>query len=371
MESILVVGLHTRPAVFSARALGMKVYSVDYFGSVDLRGAADISRSIIHQMPGVSMGRISENYSDSKLAHLARDLEADKIVLTSTVILGRKTLGTPPKRMKRIKDKAWQLKRVENLGVPVPRWVEVHSKEDVGEAAEEIGYPLVLKPAIGDGGKRIILVRGANEIPDVTERCIAQEYVRGKPMSVSTLSTGSEDMAISTSLQILGARFLNQTGFAYCGNIVPYECGPEPIRMAEAITGEFGVLGWNGVDFVDTGKGAVFMELNPRFQGTHDCIEMVYGYNIIDSHIGACEGALPEKRVPKGYAVRFTLYSKYRATVSGDLRGVSRDVPLPGVITESGEPITTVVTWAEVRKVALKRARGTVADVYKNYLTPL
>ncbi|MEE9593880.1 MAG: ATP-grasp domain-containing protein [Candidatus Hydrothermarchaeales archaeon] len=371
MESILVIGVHTRPAVFSAKAMGMKVYSVDYFGSVDIKSAADVSRSIIQQEPGVSMGRISDNYSDSKLEQLSRDIDVDRIVLTSTLLLDRKSVGTPPKKMKLIKDKTWQLKRAEELGVPVPKWVVVNSKVDVVEAAEGLGYPLVLKPAVGDGGKGVILIRNAEEIQDINVKSIAQEYIRGTPMSVSTLSTGSEAMAISTSIQVLGARFLNQTGFVYCGNIVPYECDKESIHTAEAITRKFGVVGWNGVDFVDTGKGAVFMELNPRFQGTYDCVEKVYGYNIMESHIEACEGVLPEKREPRGCAVRYTLYSKYRAEVSGDLTGMTRDVPFPGVIIEPGEPITTAITGASGMDVALKKARKIVFDVYKNYILPM
>jgi len=371
MESILVIGIHTRPAIFSAKAIGLKVYSVDYFGSVDLKSIADVSRSIIEQKPGESMGRISDQYSDSKLAQLAEDIEADKIVLTSTLPLNRKTMGTPPKKMKRLKDKIFQFKRVEELGVTVPKWMEVKSRGDVIEAAEFIGYPLILKPAVGDGGKGVLKIQSAKEIPDISERCIAQEYVRGTPMSVSTLATPSESMAISTSIQILGAHFLNQTGFGYCGNIMPYECGMEPLRTAEEITNEFGVLGWNGIDFVDTGKDAVFMELNPRFQGTYDCVEKVYGYNLIESHMGACEGLLPKEREPKGWAVRYTLFSKQRAKVSGDLNGVTRDVPLSGVIIESGEPITTVFSWDKLRASTLKKARNMVDGVYKNYINPI
>jgi hypothetical protein len=348
----------------------MKVYSVDYFGSIDLKTAADISRSIVHQQPGVSMGKISENYTDSKLVSLIGDLEADKIVLTTTLLLDRKILGTPPERMKLIKDKAWQLTKVEKLGIPVPKWKEVYSKSDVIDATDEIGLPLILKPAVGDGGKKIVLIRNVEDIPEIAERCIAQEYVKGRPISVSILSTESEDIAISTSLQILGARFLNQTGFAYCGSIVPYKCDDRAIRMAEAIASEFDVLGWNGVDFVDTRDGPVFMEINPRFQGTHDCIEMVYGYNMLDAHIKACEGTLPEKRSPRGYSVRFTLYSSIKAMVSGNMMGLTKDVPLQGVIIEPSEPITTVVTWAEERRTALRKARKIVADVYRNYLKP-
>ncbi|MEE8168630.1 MAG: ATP-grasp domain-containing protein [Candidatus Hydrothermarchaeales archaeon] len=369
MESLLVIGLHTRPAVFSAKALGYEVYSVDYFGSMDLKEKADLSRSIIEQRPGASMGRISENYSDAKLVELAKDIDADKTILTSTLEPNRKTLGTNPKRMKQIKDKWRQLQKVERLGIHIPRSELARSRKEIVEISRNLKFPLIIKPVRGDGGKKVLLLHNIDEIPEIEKPHIVQEYVKGRPISVSTLSTKKESRAISSSLQILGSRFLNQRGFAYCGSVVPYKCSDVAFREAEEICRVFGVSGWNGVDFIETNGRCIFMEINSRFQGTYDCVELVYGLNLVDAHIKACEGELMPASIAKGYSIRLTIYAGERSIVCGDLALLARDIPCRDVVVEKGEPITTVVTWSPTRSAAILEAKEQAKRIYREFIS--
>ena len=368
MDSLLVIGVHTRPAVFSAKNLGYKVYSVDYFGDMDLKERADVSKSIIDQRPYCSLGRLSEDYSDEKLIRLSKGLDSDGIILTSTLNLNeRRIFGTKPSRTKKIKDKEYQLKKVKKLGIAVPRSEVVNSKAEVAEIAEDTGFPFVLKPVRGNGGKKVCLVRDFSDIPEIDERCLLQEYVRGKTISVSTLSTRRESVAISTSEQILGLELLNCEGFTYCGSIVPYTSEEELLLTAEKISKAFNVIGWNGIDFVE-GRELTFMEINPRFQGTFDCVERVYGINLIDAHIKACQGELIPIPEAKGFSVRMTLYAKERSMIIKDLKGHTLDVPCKYGIVEKGEPITTVVASSLKKGNAIRLAERKVKEIYANFI---
>jgi len=370
--SVLLVGVHTRPAVFSAKRGGFEVYSVDYFGTRDTKRVADVSRSIILQKPYTSMGRMSLNYSGEKLVDLAKDLDADYVIPLSTVDLKKMNIvGNSPSVMGKIKDKEYQLKRIDKLGFNVPKSEVVRSREEAMAVAEDIGFPVIIKPIRGAGGRGVTLAKNPSEIPRIGDKMLLQRYVSGKKLSVSTLSSRDDSKMLSTSVQILGSRLLNQGGFVYCGNIVPFlglddamlkkiEC------MAVEISQSFGVVGWNGIDFVLVGDEPVFMELNPRFQGTMSCVERAYGVNLVEAHIAACEGEIIDIPRPVDHAIRMTLFARERSIVTQNLMDISVDVPCKYAVVEQGEPVTTVLESSHSRGDAIIDAVGKIKKIYRN-----
>jgi len=369
------VGVHTRPAVASAKRSRYAVESADYFGDVDLKRLADVSLSIVEQKPYRSSGRFAEQYSDGKLLALARRLDGDRIILTSTLSLrSRKVAGISGARAKKLKDKAYQLARVRKLEpeVAVPETRVVEGRDEAVEAAREIGFPVVVKPALGAGGEGVVLARREEEVPDIRERCLVQEYIKGRPVSVSTLSAGDESAAVSTSVQLLGSRLVNAQGFRYCGSIAPYSSDERLLSMAEEISRLFRLKGWNGIDFVEARGKYYFMELNPRFQGTLDVVELAYGINIVEAHLAACDGELPEQCPAAGrFAARLTLFAGERCIVRGNLARLCSDVPVRNAIIEAGEPVTTVLASGDSRSEALRRAKEKAKRVYSRFLFPV
>ncbi len=372
-ESILLVGIHTRPAVFSAKSLGFYTISVDYFSDIDLKERADVLRSITKQQPYWSTGRIADNYSSDTLEELSRDIAADYVILTSGSNIERKVLGNRPRHMAKLKDKIYQLKKAKGMGVTIPHFDVVDSFEDALELGESLGFPCLYKPARGAGGRNVVLAKSKDDVPVVGERYIVQEYVEGVPISVSTLSSRKQSVPLSTSEQILGNKLAGAENFLYCGNIVPYNGGSkkdleEIGEISAKLSRAFGVVGWNGIDFVDTGE-AVFIELNPRFQGTFDCVERSYKINLLDAHMRACEGELIEPPEPESTTMRLTLYAKERCIVEEDLRGLTYDVPLPYSIIEKGEPVTTLIVQGP--RSGIKRRCEILAEkIYGSSLSP-
>ncbi|MFQ6105549.1 MAG: ATP-grasp domain-containing protein, partial [Candidatus Hydrothermarchaeaceae archaeon] len=189
MESLLIIGIHTRPAVFSAKNAGYRVFSVDYFGSRDLRETAYLSRSIIQQKAYCSLGRIDDVYSSEKLAALAEGMDADGTILTSTVDINYKNvIGNSPRRMKKINNKEYQLKRVRRLGFQAPESETVSTRENAIEVAKSFGFPVVMKPVRGAGGRNILYIRSAEDMPEIRNKFLLQKYIPGTPISASTLS---------------------------------------------------------------------------------------------------------------------------------------------------------------------------------------
>jgi len=369
-ERLLIVGVHTRPAVASAKRSGYGVASADYFGDIDLKRLADESRSIVKQKPYCSNGRLAENYSDEKLLALAQRLEGDRIILTSTLPLrSRKIAGISGVRAKKLKDKAYQLKKVKKLNIALPETRVVESREEAVQAAEEIGFPVVVKPALGAGGEGVVLARSPREIPEIYERFLVQEYIQGRAISVSTLSYRNESVAISTSVQILGSRLAKARGFRYCGSLAPYSSDDRLLSIAEEISCLFNLRGWNGIDFVEAKGEYYFIELNPRFQGTLDVVERAYGLAIVEAHLAACDGELPGQRPEaNSFAARLTLFASEKCIVRGNLLKLCSDVPARNAIIEAGEPVTTVLSSGKSRSEALQRVKKKARQVYSRYL---
>ena len=372
-ERLLIVGVHTRPAVASAKRSGYAVESADYFGDADLKRLADASLSIVEQKPYRSCGRFSEQYSDEKLLALAQRLSGDRIILTSTLPLqSRKVAGIPGRRAKRLKDKVYQLRKLRKLGIAMPETRVVRSRDEAVEAARDIGFPVVLKPALGAGGEGVVLARREEEIPHIGERYLVQEYIKGRAISVSTLSAGDESVAISTTTQLLGSKLANAGGFRYCGSVAPYSSDERLLSMAEEISRLFRLRGWNGIDFVHAKGEYYFIELNPRFQGTLDAVERAYGIDIVEAHLAACDGELPEQRPEaKRFAVRLTLFARERSIVRGNLTKLCCDVPRRNVIVEACEPVTTVLGSGRSRSEGLQEVRRKAKLVYSRFLFPV
>ena len=105
---------------------------------------------------------------------------------------------------------------------------------------------------------------------------IAQEFVEGIPCSASLIGTGDDACVIALNEQLIGIPGLTKLPFAYCGNVTPFvtDWKREMIEYSRQIALEFGLIGSNGVDLIQTEKGAVVIEVNPRFQGSLDTIEL-------------------------------------------------------------------------------------------------
>ncbi|MFQ6054182.1 MAG: ATP-grasp domain-containing protein, partial [Candidatus Bathyarchaeia archaeon] len=154
--------------------------------------------------------------------------------------------------------------------------------------------------------------------------------------------------------------------------IVPLEVGSPTLRACERIvdklSSRFELRGSNGVDVVISEDGVPYVvEVNPRFQGTIECVERALGLNLVRMHVNACIGGFlpPRLRTPSTFFTRLILYAPERAAAPDLTRFRDvRDIPLPGVIIEGGEPICSVITEGRGRSTSLSRAYSRAGSIY-------
>ncbi|MEX0941839.1 MAG: biotin carboxylase N-terminal domain-containing protein [Pseudomonadales bacterium] len=221
--------------------------------------------------------------------------------------------------------------RMEEAGVPVlPGINEVsHDPDEILAQAEQIGYPLLVKPEAGGGGKGMKIVREPKDL------IAAIDSARRE----ATSSFGTDRLIIEKYL--VGPRHIEIQVFAdhhgNCIHINERDCSlqrrhqkiveesPAPglsQQLREAM-GAAAVTAARAIDYV--GAGTVefllgehgqfyFMEMNTRLQVEHPVTELVTGYDLVAWQLKVAVGEpLPasQHEVPlRGHAMEARLYAE-------------------------------------------------------------
>jgi len=390
----LVVGIDTVSVAKSAKEAGYRIYAADYFGDIDLRRICSGFVAIIKQKRGKSCGKIESKFRPEAFLEMTKSLlerhEIDAILLSSGLddffdaLHGLNDLvpilGNSPEVIERVRKKTGFFKELKRLGITHPETEIVKNVDEAKAAAGEIGYPVVVKPIRGFGGLGIRTAQNSNEIERaffevslVSKDVLVQKFIDGIHASVSVLVADKDVEVLTLNEQLLGVRFLfQQEPFGYCGNIVPLYLADSVLEKCKSITEKialhFGLNGSNGIDLVISKEGKPHVvEVNPRFQGTVECVERVLGINLVESHINAClYGSLPKIKEKKPtFCTRLILYAPKRG-IAPNLTGFRevRDVPLPGIIIEKGEPLCSIITEGKNRKISFQKAKKIAKSIY-------
>ena len=347
---LLIAGLTTRAIAESAVRAGYDVITVDYFGDLDQKRLC----------ANVSLRERGLGYGARAILDVARDLAYDAVAYcgglenfpeaVAVLAAGRRLLGNEPDTLRRVRDPAVLLPFLASRGWRVPRTV---AREEARPAAGA----WLRKPARGGGGRGVHVWRGERLAPGQ----MLQEHVAGVSASAIFAADGRGSRLLACTEQLHRPR-----GFAYGGNILPLAAPAailEDVRaIAEALTGEFGLRGVNGLDFVLDARGPVALEVNPRYSASMELLERATGVSVFELHRRACEGALPTAPVaPGGSWGKAIVYASTTVSV-GDtidwIAGGVGDVPHPDEIIAKGQPICTVFASAASRAECGRRLRA-------------
>ncbi len=366
MKNILVIGFSTRNIVCSGKRAGYNMYSIDAFCDHDLLQCSAGSKKL-----DVGETFDIDNICLEGLVELIESFNVsfDAIIPGSgfeTIGLEKlpyRILGNEPGLMKEVSDKYNFSRLLKRLKIDHPETVLLSE-------IDKLQLPVIVKPACSGGGifntkveteadiKALHeMVRNTN-IPVCKSVMIAQEYVDGTPASVSVISTKDKACAVAVNEQLIGIPWLTKTPFAYCGNITPYATpyASEMKKISEELILELGLVGSNGVDFIISEEGPVVIEVNARFQGSLDSVEMATGINLFDAHMKAFEGNINIGENPEiQYAGRAILYAgremKMAEAVQKKLLEMNVcDIPNVGQVINPEEPVISVLCSGKGRE---------------------
>ncbi len=393
----LVVAFNARPIATSAKKANYDVLAIDFFGDLDLRSVAEHVFSVVWQRKSHPIKRKFLRPISEYMCLLAETMADDYYGKIEFLLIGSgfddepkiwqrfgkiaPVIGNTPEIISR-SDRLSIYRLASKLGIECPQTIEVKEKEEALEIAKNIGYPIVLTTPRSAGGLFVKLITNLdefhmayNELRNSGKKILIQEFIQGIDASCSVLGTGKNCQAISVTEQVIGRSELGVSmPFGYCGNIVPLKNSTTVIEKIKSISEELGLklglLGSNGFDFVIRGDQPFLIELNPRFQGSLECIEAVTSSNLVKLHIEAWNGNLPEKSFEsKGYAVKMILYAKKRIIVP-NLSHMPHivDVPVEGIILDPSNPVCTVFVTGTEREIAIKKAKTLANNVYRQLI---
>ena len=238
-------------------------------------------------------------------------------------------IGPPPEAIEAMGDKIRAKATVAAAGVPVvPGGAE--PGDDLVAVAGRIGFPVLVKPSAGGGGKGMAVVRSAEELPAALEsaRRTAQAAFGDGTLLVERFVPDPRHIEI----QVLADAHGNviHLGERECSlqrrhqKIV--EEAPSPLldaatreRMGAAAVEAARSVGYTGagtVEFIVHGgtREHHFMEMNTRLQVEHPVTEMVTGLDLVELQLRIAAGEpLPLSQADvrlTGHAVEARVYAE-------------------------------------------------------------
>ena len=213
---------------------------------------------------------------------------------------GRLLLGSGAAAVRRAADKAGLAQILAHHGVSYPETRVVRTAAEGREAANELGYPVVVKPRRGAGSVGVSLARNDAELRHGLssaravgrDAALVQCYIRGVAASVSLLANGTHALPLTVN----GQTFDRRRRFFYRGGITPIDhplarqAAEQGRRACEAIGG---LRGYVGVDLILTDTEAVVIEINPRLTTAYLGVRAAVDTNIAELALAACAGRLP------------------------------------------------------------------------------
>jgi pyruvate carboxylase len=217
-------------------------------------------------------------------------------------------IGPTPELLELLGDKTSARNLAASVGVPVLPGTEkpVTSAEEAQRTAAELGYPVILKAAMGGGGRGMRIVREAGALPGLLEE--AQGEALGAFGDASVFIEKYLPRARHIEVQILGdghgnvlhlwerdcsvqRRHQKVIEVAPAANLDP-EIRRELCSAAVRLAKGAGYRNAGTVEFLldaDSGQW-YFIEVNPRIQVEHTVTEVVTGIDIVRSQILVAQG---------------------------------------------------------------------------------
>lgn len=345
---ILVAGVNIRHIAASASRAGHVVIAADCYCDRDL------------SLWAKETFRLPRQGCEKFLDLLVQEHQPDALVLgpglEEAIIQDVPVLNNPPEKTSLVSDKLWLAGWLEREGFPFIR---------TESSPEKMRYPFLVKPRRGAGGVGCRTVRSPADL-QWQDDLIAQELICGRAASVSVIGSGSEARAIAVNEQLIGLSWAGAKGFRYSGNITPLEPPQRHMAgMAERIVSGLGLVGSNGVDFLLSETGPVPVEVNSRFQGSLDSVEMAFGINVFQAHLQSFSGQLPNlPGSPICTAGRIILYAPSLLRVDADLLySWTADVPQMGSRIEPDQPVISITAQGSGREEVIAGLKQRAAEL--------
>ena len=206
---------------------------------------------------------------------------------------GVRLIGTDCEAIDRAENRDRFEKVLEELEIPQPRGAAVTNIEDGVRVANEIGYPVLVRPSFVLGGRAMQLVSGEDEIRhylktavevDEDKPVLVDKYIQGKEVEVDAICDG-RDVFVPGIMELV-----ERTGVHSGDSISVYPT----FSISDSVKGKIlgyakklgigiGIIGLYNIQFiVDENDDVYIIEVNPRSSRTVPFLSKATGYSLAD-----------------------------------------------------------------------------------------
>ena len=311
---------------------------------------------------------------------------------------GLRWVGPPPDAISAMGDKAAARRRAASLGVPTVPGYDGAEQDDATLAAEaaRIGYPLLVKPSAGGGGKGMRVVRAADDLEEALgaarreahrsfgdDRLILERYLAGSRHVEVQVLFDAHGNGVHLGERDCSTQRRNQ-------KIVEEAPAPSVTPALRARMGEAALRVAGGIGYVSAGTVEMlltdggdffFLEMNTRLQVEHPVTEAVTGRDLVADQLRIAAGAtlvelgLAEPPPIRGHAFEARIYAEDPESGFLPATGHAFQVRWPDGVRvdsalEAGDAITDrydpmiakVIAQGATREEALDRLRAALGD---------
>ena len=276
-----------------------------------IRAALDSKADAIH--PGY--GFLSENASFAEMVESAN--------LTF--------IGPSADSIRAMGDKAESKIAMKKAGVPtVPGYEGLESDDDFKQAAQEIGYPVLIKASAGGGGKGMKVANDENELSDAIEsarhealnafgdeRLLIEKYL-ASAHHIEFQVFGDEHRHLvhlferECSVQRRHQKIIEETPSPLLTPAIRAEMGKAAVAAAKAVN--YYNAGTIEFIFNPADSSFYFLEMNTRLQVEHPVTELTTGLDLVQWQIRvAAREHFPyqqEQLSQRGHAIECRIYAE-------------------------------------------------------------
>jgi biotin carboxylase len=399
VRTVLFVGAgrHQRRAILRAKELELRVAAVDRNPDAPGLREADIAKVVDFSDVAAVLKATQRLKLDGVLT-----VSADRAVpVVAAVAETRGLPGIGVETAHLMTHKVAMRRRLGEHGVPQPRFAAVRTLAETRRAADEVGFPAVLKPADSGGQRGVFRVESLDDVDrhlhealaaSPTEEAILEEFVEGTELNGIVLARAGEAIPLTLSDRMRPPGIGFGVGWIH---VYPPTIPPEQLSLAEQVaTRTVHALGLQtGIAFPQLIAAAdgrvVVVECAARIPGGQmaDLVRFAVGVDLVEVQLRMALGdELPDELVKPCFAQPLAI--RFFTASPGPLpTGVVRRIgPLdkvlafPGVVQadvylQIGETIRPVrldgdrrgyvIATADTNLAALERAEAaaTLLDV--------
>jgi 3-methylcrotonyl-CoA carboxylase alpha subunit len=309
-------------------------------------------------------------------------------------------IGPPAAAIRTIGDKAQAKMLMEKAGVPLVPGYHGRERDEarLAETASGLGYPVLIKPVAGGGGKGMKIVSYAPEFAAALasakrealsafgdDRMLIEKYlIRTRHVEIQIFADGEQNFVHlfdrDCSIQRRYQKIIEEAPAPGLSDALRQAMHESALAAARAV----GYVGAGTVEFLlSRGEGAFyFLEMNTRLQVEHPVTEMITGIDLVEWQIHvAAGGALPlhqEEIFSRGAAIEARIYAEDPARdflprsgrvarldfpEAGEHIRVDAGVRAGDVIPIDYDPmIAKLIVWDRDRAGAVRRLSAALAE---------